>query len=320
MPALIVQSGSEAGRRLEVEGEHTIGREDQEFTLTDPEVSRRHALVRATAAGVEIEDLGSSNGTFVNEDRIAGTTELNDGDTVRIGQTTLTVEAPRTQATRISAAPAPDPGATVIRSSAEVAAPAGAGSADAPIEAAPEPSDYVAPQPESERPTPDGPPEEPSPAEPEAPGYEPQSEPETPGYVPPGSDPQSAPAPAAYQAPQPQSPAPPSAQPDFVTEGGQQPGPPQSGGGGFGGGEQQGGFGGTDQQPAYGGQQGPPAGAQGQGGYAPPGQGGWESGPQQAYRGPGSYAPPKKSNMWLWIIIAVVVVIAIAAALFLFVL
>jgi hypothetical protein len=123
---------------LEVEGEHTIGREDQEFTLSDPEVSRRHALVRATASGITIEDAGSSNGTFVNGDRIAGTTELSDGDEVRVGQTTLSVEAPRTQATRISAAPPIDPGATVIRPSEEVATPAGA----------PEPSDYDAPQPD----------------------------------------------------------------------------------------------------------------------------------------------------------------------------
>jgi pSer/pThr/pTyr-binding forkhead associated (FHA) protein len=140
LPALIVQSGPEAGRRLEVEGEHTIGREDQEFTLSDPEVSRRHAIVRATASGVEIEDAGSSNGTFVNGDRIATNTELNDGDEVRVGQTTLSVEAPRTQATRISAAPPVDPGATVIRPSAEVGAPPAAG--------APQPSDYVAPQPD----------------------------------------------------------------------------------------------------------------------------------------------------------------------------
>jgi pSer/pThr/pTyr-binding forkhead associated (FHA) protein len=189
VPALIVLSGPEAGNRFEVEGEHTIGREEQEFTLSDPEVSRRHAFIRATDTTVEIEDAGSSNGTFVNGDRIEGSTELSDGDTVRMGQTMLSVEAPRSQSTKISAAPPVDPSATVVRPSAEVAAP----------------------QPGAEQPAPGGPPEEPAPAEPEPPAYQPQ-EPVTP-------------IPGEYQAPQPQEPPAASApQPDFVREAGG-PGP-----------------------------------------------------------------------------------------------
>jgi ABC transport system ATP-binding/permease protein len=201
--ALIVLSGPEAGRRLEVEGEHTIGREDQEFTLSDPEVSRRHAVIRLTGTGAEIEDAGSSNGTFVNGDRIAGTTELGDGDVVRVGQTTMSVEAPRTQATKISAPPV-DPGATVIR-------------------------------PSSERPAPDGPPEEPAPTEPEQPGYQPPgreepapSAPAPGGYqaptpTAPGDYQPPAPAPGDYQAPQPDQPAAGYGEgPDVVTESGTQ--------------------------------------------------------------------------------------------------
>jgi pSer/pThr/pTyr-binding forkhead associated (FHA) protein len=281
VPALIVQSGPEAGSRLEVEGEHTIGREDQEFTLSDPEVSRRHAVVRVTATGVEIEDAGSSNGTFVNGDRIAGTTVLGDGDEVRLGQTTLSVEAPRVQATKISAPPV-DPGATVVR-------------------------------PPSERPAPDGPPEEPAPGEPEQPGYQP------PGHEEPVP---SAPAPGDYQAPQPDQPAPGGGGPDLVTDPGTQ-GFAQPG---YGAPPEQGAYPPPEQsaypapeQSAY-----PPPEqsaytAPEQGAYAPPTQGGgWQSAPQPSYGTPGYGGGGSKT--WLWILIGVVVVAAIAAVVILFVL
>jgi predicted component of type VI protein secretion system len=57
----------------------------------DSEVSRRHAEIRTSDGSLGIEDLGSTNGTFVNERRITGLTVLSHGDTVRLGGTVWTV-------------------------------------------------------------------------------------------------------------------------------------------------------------------------------------------------------------------------------------
>jgi pSer/pThr/pTyr-binding forkhead associated (FHA) protein/plasmid stabilization system protein ParE len=91
---LIVRDGSLRGRRFEVEsGEITIGRERTDILVADDgEVSRNHAIVRESNDGVEVEDLGSTNGTFVNELRISEPTRLSSGDIVRVGQTRFDVE------------------------------------------------------------------------------------------------------------------------------------------------------------------------------------------------------------------------------------
>lgn len=55
----------------------------------DPTVSRMHAALERYPAGWCVADLGSSNGTFVNGERIWGPRRLRDGDEVRVGRTTL---------------------------------------------------------------------------------------------------------------------------------------------------------------------------------------------------------------------------------------
>ena len=72
----------------------TIGREGCDVLLADPEVSRRHAVIRERDVAVSVEDLGSKNGTFVNEERITGVTTLSTGDRVRFGNTVWRMEAP----------------------------------------------------------------------------------------------------------------------------------------------------------------------------------------------------------------------------------
>jgi hypothetical protein len=125
VPALVVTGGPLAGRRFELEGELVVGREDAAITLDDPEVSRRHAIVRVREVGVEIEDLSSLNGTFVNGRRIASSTVLSAGDTVKVGMTSFELEPPaRSAATVVSARPrAAAP--TVVAASRPRAAAAG---------------------------------------------------------------------------------------------------------------------------------------------------------------------------------------------------
>jgi len=68
------------------EGEHVIGRDlDIAVTLESTTVSRRHARLRVTPGAVTIEDLGSKNGTFLNDVRVAGEMNVADGDRIRIG-------------------------------------------------------------------------------------------------------------------------------------------------------------------------------------------------------------------------------------------
>jgi len=92
-PALVVRSGGgRAGETFLVEREETtVGRSpDCDIFLDDVTVSRRHAVVRRTGAGLEIEDLGSLNGTFLNRKRIESAARLSDGDELQIGKYRLT--------------------------------------------------------------------------------------------------------------------------------------------------------------------------------------------------------------------------------------
>lgn len=75
------------GRRRPATPGTTIGRADCDVELNDPDVSRRHAVVRRVDGGLAIEDVDSTNGTFVNETRISGLTQLGVGDRVRFGNT-----------------------------------------------------------------------------------------------------------------------------------------------------------------------------------------------------------------------------------------
>lgn len=62
-----------------------------DLVVDDTEVSRRHAVIRPTDAGFQIEDLASLNGTQVDDVRIEGPAPLHDGSVIQIGQTTIRV-------------------------------------------------------------------------------------------------------------------------------------------------------------------------------------------------------------------------------------
>ena len=72
------------------EGENVIGRDPScGVWLDQPGVSRRHARVVVTDDMAEIEDLGSTNGTFVSETAIAGRHPLRDADIIQVGSVDL---------------------------------------------------------------------------------------------------------------------------------------------------------------------------------------------------------------------------------------
>jgi class 3 adenylate cyclase len=93
VPALLAKEGPLAGRRLQVDASLTLGRGEADVVVDDPEISRRHAVIRAGAGFFEIEDLDSLNGTWVNGQRISGTARLEPGDIIRLGKTVLEVQA-----------------------------------------------------------------------------------------------------------------------------------------------------------------------------------------------------------------------------------
>jgi serine protease Do len=101
--SLVFADGPLAGRRVEIQHELVLGRENVDVLVEDPEVSRRHAVVRPVEGGIEIDDLGSSNGTFVNGVRVREPRVLRDGDEIRLGSVGLRVDVPaRAQATVIA--------------------------------------------------------------------------------------------------------------------------------------------------------------------------------------------------------------------------
>jgi len=90
----------------------TVGRDvTNEVVMGDPEVSRQHARFTRTPAGFVLEDLGSTNGTFVNGERLAAPRVLTPGDTIGLGENvTLGFEATSPEgAATVMGAPSPPP-------------------------------------------------------------------------------------------------------------------------------------------------------------------------------------------------------------------
>src|SRR3712207_8154246 len=87
---LKITGGNAAGQTITLEQELVIGRSTPGLGSLggDSEISRVHARVFHDPSGrLMVEDLGSTNGTFVNGNRISGQQALNSGDQVRVGQT-----------------------------------------------------------------------------------------------------------------------------------------------------------------------------------------------------------------------------------------
>lgn len=90
---LKIVAGPAAGRSIDVDRSAIIGRSEADVELSDPAISRRHAALRVEGGRLSVEDLGSTNGTFVNGLRIATSTPLGPGDVVKVGTTSFEIEA-----------------------------------------------------------------------------------------------------------------------------------------------------------------------------------------------------------------------------------
>lgn len=88
---VVVVEGQLAGQSFPLgDGPVTIGRaEDSTITLTDDYASTRHARLVQRGAEWVVEDLGSTNGTYIDRDRVTAATPVPAGTRIRIGKTVL---------------------------------------------------------------------------------------------------------------------------------------------------------------------------------------------------------------------------------------
>jgi hypothetical protein len=85
---MVMRSGPTVGKIYPFEkSEMFVGRDlSNDIVINDPEISRRHARLFQQGNSYVLEDLGSTNGTFVNGQRLMGPNVLRPGDTVTFGE------------------------------------------------------------------------------------------------------------------------------------------------------------------------------------------------------------------------------------------
>jgi hypothetical protein len=92
--AVVASPAFPVGRRVTLTGATTVGRGPGSTLRCDDDdfVSSRHALITPAAEGVWVEDLGSTNGTYVNGAPVTTARLLQAGDVIRVGDTQFRVE------------------------------------------------------------------------------------------------------------------------------------------------------------------------------------------------------------------------------------
>ncbi|MFO0601019.1 MAG: sigma-54-dependent Fis family transcriptional regulator [Myxococcaceae bacterium] len=89
---LLVREGPDAGQARTIEGPLVVGTgPDAQFQLSDPAISSAHLELTPRAGGIQLKDLGSTNGTFIGNARITEAF-LEKVTTLRIGETTLELD------------------------------------------------------------------------------------------------------------------------------------------------------------------------------------------------------------------------------------
>lgn len=88
--SLALLDGEGAGKVIRLDRPRIIvGRSDADVVVNDHEASRHHALVEIRAGGVWLEDLGSTNGTWIGGERLQRATEIHNRTEFQVGGTTL---------------------------------------------------------------------------------------------------------------------------------------------------------------------------------------------------------------------------------------
>ena len=90
---LTMRSGPTPGKTYPLEEEELLlGRDlSTDIAISDPEVSRRHARFFVKDDNIFVEDLGSTNGTFLNGERISSPQQLRAGDVITLGESIVLV-------------------------------------------------------------------------------------------------------------------------------------------------------------------------------------------------------------------------------------
>lgn len=88
---LEVISGPMDGHIFQFNHNVDLGREAQLRIPKDRFISRRHVSIEVQGVRLFLEDLGSTNGTFIDEERLEGKAELRNGQVFRVGRTWLEV-------------------------------------------------------------------------------------------------------------------------------------------------------------------------------------------------------------------------------------
>jgi ABC transport system ATP-binding/permease protein len=88
---IVFIEGYTPGKKIELQGDEIIiGRDETaDIVIPTPAVSRKHICLRVSGLNVSLEDLNSSNGTFVNGKQIKGAVEIKSGDRIGLGKTIL---------------------------------------------------------------------------------------------------------------------------------------------------------------------------------------------------------------------------------------
>jgi two-component system, cell cycle response regulator len=96
-PRLVVTSGAGLARQIPISFRGIVLGRDERLGppfSTDEFVSRNHVWVRRRSDGVEVTDLDSANGTYVNGTRVRAPTRIQDSDVLRIGRIQLKLAWP----------------------------------------------------------------------------------------------------------------------------------------------------------------------------------------------------------------------------------
>jgi pSer/pThr/pTyr-binding forkhead associated (FHA) protein len=89
---LEIVEGPGAGKQYDIDRAVVIGRDNTaDLVIDDSQASRRHARIEPTGHGAIVEDMGSTNGTFINDNELHGRAEIGPNDELLIGVTVMQV-------------------------------------------------------------------------------------------------------------------------------------------------------------------------------------------------------------------------------------